>query len=57
MSINPGEATARDGLRYDDPTQAVSNEMHLLRTGLRQRPLHLENEPIGELFHQVPNGG
>jgi len=47
----PGEATARDGLRDDDPAKAVSDQMHLVRAGLRQHPLNLDGEPVGELLH------
>ena len=48
----PGEATARDGLRDDDPAQAVSNQIYLVRAGLRQEPLYLDGEPVGQLLHR-----
>ena len=50
----PGEATAGDGLRDDDPAQAVSDQMHLVRARLRQHPPNLDGEPVGELLHRGP---
>ena len=48
----PSEATACDGLRDDDPAQAVTDQMHLVRAGLRQHPPNLDGEPVGELLHR-----
>ena len=43
----PGEPTGCDGLRDDDPAQAVSDQMQLIGAGLRQHSLNLGDEPVG----------
>jgi hypothetical protein len=36
----------------DDTAQAVSDQMYLVRTGLRQQPLNLRRQPVGELLYR-----
>ena len=40
-------------LSDDDTAQTVSDQMHFVRTGLRQGPLHRGDELVGKLLHRI----